>query len=273
MIIKYGCKTALKSYHPRLFNNRHFAGESWSDINRRYSRNQTALFSRERKYYLLAAAFKLCHQTIRKHLKTVAEAVYSRQHQPQPKFGAYQVRLETWLKNESTLPRKQRRSSQRLYECRQVEGYKERYRTVQRYVKVWKKKQVNSPAVKQVFVPLAFPPGETCQFDWSQETVEFGGVVQTIKVAHFRLTYSRQLFIVAYPREKQEMVLDAHIKAFSFFAGVPTRMVYENLKTVADAIFASKGRQFNARFLSLANHYLFGSVACTSKSGLAKAQA
>ncbi|MDD4914578.1 MAG: hypothetical protein PHW13_06030 [Methylococcales bacterium] len=55
-------------------------------------------------------------------------------------------------------------------------------------VKGWKKKRATSPTIKQAFVPLAFPPGETCQFDWSHETVELGGVVQTIKVAHFRLT-------------------------------------------------------------------------------------
>ena len=69
--------------------------------------------------------------------------------------------------------------------------------------------------------------GETCQFDWSQETVLLGGVVQTIKVAHFRLAYSRRMFVVAYPRETQEMVLDAHNQAFAYFGGVPKRLVYD----------------------------------------------
>jgi hypothetical protein len=35
-------KRALKSFHPRLFNVRFFAGESWSVTNGRYCRNQTA---------------------------------------------------------------------------------------------------------------------------------------------------------------------------------------------------------------------------------------
>jgi transposase len=139
-------------------------------------------------------------------------------------------------------------------------------------VKHWKKQQAVRPAIKQAFVPLAFPIGETCQFDWSQETVELGGVVQTIKVAHFRLTYSRQMFVVAYPRETQEMVLDAHSKAFSFFGGVPKRMVYDNLKTVVDAVLVGKERRFNRRFLALANHYLFEPVACTPASGWEKGQ-
>jgi transposase len=45
--------------------------------------------------------------------------------------------------------------------------------------------------------------------------------LHTVKVAHFRLAYSRKMFLVAYPRETQEMVLDAHVRAFSAFGGVP----------------------------------------------------
>jgi transposase len=220
----------------------------------------------------LAETFKLSRPTIRKHLKTVEVPVYHRNDQPHPKLGSYHEQLDAWLEQEAPLPRKQRRSSQRLYECLQVEGYRGGYTAVQRYVKRWKKKRNSNPTIKQAFVPLAFPVGETCQFDWSQETVVLGGVVQTIKVAHFRLAYSRQMFIVAYPRETQEMVLDAHNQAFAFFGGVPKRMVYDNLKTVVDAIFVGKERRFNRRFLALANHYLFEPVACTPESGWEKGQ-
>jgi transposase len=80
------------------------------------------------------------------------------------------------------------------------------------------------------------------------------------------------MFLVAYPRETQEMVLDAHNQAFAFFGGVPKRMVYDNLKTVVDAIFVGKERRFNRRFLTLANHYLFEPVACTPESGWEKGQ-
>lgn len=80
------------------------------------------------------------------------------------------------------------------------------------------------------------------------------------------------MVLVAYPRETQEMVLDAHISAFSYFGGVPKRMIYDNLKTVVDAIFEGKERQFNRRFLILANYYLFEHVACTPESGWEKGQ-
>jgi hypothetical protein len=38
-------------------------------------------------------------------------------------------------------------------------------------------------------------------------------------VAHVRLCHSRMLFVRAYPRETQEMVFDAHDRAFALFKG------------------------------------------------------
>jgi transposase len=49
-------------------------------------------------------------------------------------------------------------------------------------------------------------------------------------------------------------------------------MVYDNLKAVVETIFAGKARRFNRRFMVLANHYLFGPVACTRASGWEKGQ-
>lgn len=219
----------------------------------------------------IARDLKLSRPTVRKHLKTVSQPVYHRELQVQPKLGDFQLPLEKWLDIERRLPKSQRRTARRLFEALQVEGYRGAYDSVQRFVKQWKAKR-NGPSVKEAFVPLVFSPGETCQFDWSYEVVELAGVVQTIKLAHFRLTYSRQMFVVAYPRETQEIVFDAHNRAFAFFGGVPQRMIYDHLKTVVETIFVGKERQFNRRFLALANYYLFEPVACTPASGWEKGQ-
>jgi len=219
----------------------------------------------------IARSLKLSRPTVRKAVKAQVEPLYQRHCQPTPKLGEFQEQLTDWLVLDAKLPKRQRRTAQRLFECLQVEGYQGSYGPVQRFVRNWKQ-QAGTPTSKQAFVPLVFPAGETCQFDWSHEVVLLGGISQTIKVAHFRLAYSRQMFVAAYPRETQEMVLDAHVKAFAFFGGVPKRMVYDNLKTVVDTILVGKQRQFNRRFLTLANHYLFEPVACTPESGWEKGQ-
>lgn len=228
----------------------------------------------------IARDLKLSRPTVRKHLQTVSEAVYLRDAQPAPKLGDFRSVLESWLTTERHLPKAQRRTAQRLFEGLQAEGYRGAYDSVQRFVKQWKSAQMK-PSIKEAFVPLVFTPGDACQFDWSQEHVEIGGIAITIKVAHFRLTYSRQMFVAAYPCETQEMVLDAHNRAFAFFGGVPKRMIYDapkevplgdNLKTVVDTILVGKDRHFNRRFMALANHYLFEPVACTPASGWEKGQ-
>jgi transposase len=197
----------------------------------------------------IARDLKLSRPTVRKHLQTESEAVYLRSHQPAPKLGEFQSVLESWLATERQLPKAQRRTAQRLFEGLQAEGYRGAYDSVQRFVKQWKSAQTR-PTIKEAFVPLVFAPGDACQFDWSQEHVEIAGVAQTIKVAHFRLAYSRQMFVAAYPCETQEMVLDAHNRAFAFFGGVPNRLIYDNLKTVVDAILVGKDRHFNRRFMA-----------------------
>ena len=219
----------------------------------------------------IARDLKLSRPTVRKHCRTRHEPRYRRGEQPTPMLGAFQETLEAWLRTERTLPKAQRRTARRLFEGLQGEGYRGAYDSVQRFVRRWKAAKPDA-AIAQAFVPLAFAPGEVCQFDWSHEQVELGGVMQTIKVAHFRLTFSRQMFVAAYPRETQEMVFDAHNRAFAFFGGVPQRMVYDNLKAVVEAIFIGKERQFNRRFMVLANHYLFEPVACTPASGWEKGQ-
>jgi transposase len=221
----------------------------------------------------IAKDMGLSRPTVRKHLLTVEEPQYKRkQSQAQsPKLGQFKAQLAQWLEDDAKLTRARRRSGRRLFEGLQAIGYEGAYDSVQRFVKHWQSSN-QSPKLNNAFVPLQFLAGDACQFDWSQEEVELGGVLQKIKVAHFRMPYSRQMFVVAYPKETQEMVLDAHVRAFDFFGGVPTRMIYDNLKAVVDTVYSGKARQFNRRFLTLANHYLFEPVACTPASGWEKGQ-
>ena len=219
----------------------------------------------------LARSLQLSRNTVRKYLKDGAEPVYKRKPQPGPQLGPWCGRLDEWLRGDGFLPKARRRTARRLFECLQAEGYAGAYDSVQRHVRQWKIEAGRATSTK-AFVPLFFASGDVAQFDWSYEHVVMGGTTTTIKLAHFRLAYSRQMFVVAYPREAQEMVLDAHNRAFAFFGGVPRKVIYDNLKTVVDAVFAGKERQFNRRFLALASHYMFEPVACTPASGWEKGQ-
>ena len=147
----------------------------------------------------------LSRPTVRKHLLTVDEPKYQRGQPSAPKLGPFEAQLTQWLVEDAKLAKSRRRSGQRLFEGLQAIGYSGAPDSVRRFARRWKSKS-HGPKLSDAFVPLLFLPGDACQFDWSQEEVELGGVLQKIKVAHFRLAYSRQMFVVAYPREIQEMV-------------------------------------------------------------------
>ena len=94
--------------------------------------------------------------------------------------------------------------------------------------------------------------------------------IATKKVAHLRLCHSRMFYVRAYPRESQEMVFDAHERAFAFLGGACQRGIYDNMKTAVDAIFVGRERRYNRRFEQMCGHYLVEPVACTPASGWEK---
>ena len=119
---------------------------------------------------------------------------------------------------------------------------------------------------------MSFAPGEAFQFDWSHETITLQGLPVIIKAAHMKLSHSRMPFVRAYFRKTQELVCDAHDKAFQFYGGICRRGIYDNMKTAVQAIFVGKARQYNRRFLQMCWHHLIEPVACSPAAGWEKGQ-
>jgi len=214
----------------------------------------------------------LSRNTVKRYLRNaVLEPRYSpRLQQPQPKLGKFVSRLEELLLGDERRPSRERRTAQRLFEALRQDGYTGAYDSVRRFVKRWQRDRARGPASSSVFIALYFAPGEAYQFDWSHEMVDIAGVAQVVKVAHVRLCHSRVFLAVAYPRESQEMVFDAHARAFRFFGGVARRGIYDNMKTAVDIIFVGRERRFNRRFEQMASHYLVEPTACTPAAGWEK---
>ncbi|MGA1685498.1 MAG: IS21 family transposase [Gemmobacter sp.] len=213
----------------------------------------------------------LSRKVVRKVLRSGAtEFRYERTRQPLPKLGPWQAELDRLLEENAGRPSRERLTLVRVFEALRGLGYGGGYDTVRRYARGWETSRAAAPAA--AFVPLSFAPGEAYQFDWSHEVVVMNGATVTVKVAHVRLCHSRMMFVRAYPRESQEMVFDAHDRAFAFFRGACTRGIYDNMKTAVDAIFVGRERAYNRRFLQMCSHYLVEPAACTPGSGWEKGQ-
>ena len=149
--------------------------------------------------------------------------------QPHPKLGLFIGRLEAMLAEDVARPRRERLTLKRLFDLLRREGYQGGYDAVRRFAGRWRREQRGAGGA--AFVPLVFPPGDAYQFDWSHELVELGAMPMTVKVAHVRLCHSRAFYLRAYPRETQEMVFDAHARAFRFFGGTCRRGIYDNMSS------------------------------------------
>ena len=219
----------------------------------------------------IARDLRLSRNTVRKILRSdETEFDYERVVQPMPKLGAWLGDLDRLLSENEKKARRERLTLVRIYEALSGLGYAGGYDAVRRYAKVWRKAQ--GKATAEAFVPLSFAPGEAYQFDWSHEVVVLNGTTVTVKVAHVRLCHSRMLYVRAYPRETQEMVFDAHERAFAFFRGGCARGIYDNMKTAVETVFIGKDRVFNRRFLQMCSHHLIEPTACTPAAGWEKGQ-
>lgn len=214
---------------------------------------------------------KIFRKVVRKVLRSdQTEFHYERQHQPMPKIGPWREELDRLLTANASKSSRERLTLIRIYEELRAQGYDGSYSTVRRYGRAFEKERGRASA--EAYVPLIFAPGEAYQFDWSHEIVILNGVTITVKVAHVRLCHSRMFYVRAYPREGQEMVFDAHDRAFAFFRGTCQRGIYDNMRTAVDAVFIGKERKFNRRFAQMCSHHLIEPTACTPAAGWAKGQ-
>ncbi len=63
--------------------------------------------------------------------------------------------------------------------------------------------------------------------------------------------------MVAFPAETTEAFLEGHVRAFAYFGGVPTRILYDNPKIAVAKILGGAERQRTRAFSELESHYLF----------------
>ena len=169
---------------------------------------------------------------------------------PKTKLGPYLGVISEILASDRDAPPKQHHTAKRIFErLRDEYGYSGGITQVKEAV------ARHTRHSQEVFVPLSHPPGEA-QFDFGHATVEIAGVRRKAAFAVMSLPYSDAFHVSAYPRECTETFQAAHVNAFSFFEGVPTRTAYDNT-TIAVRKVIGRERDLTREFLRLESHFLF----------------
>jgi transposase len=154
--------------------------------------------------------------------------------------------------------RKQKVEMAALFARLQERGYEGSYSSVWRYVR---KIEAKTP---EVTLRVETPPGYEAQVDFGEVgTFLDPDTRQSRKTYAFVMTlsYSRMLYAELVFDQKALTWLAAHTRALAFFAGVPERLVIDNLKAGIQKA-AWEDPEVNRSYAELAEHYGFLIAPC-----------
>src|SRR6202789_471828 len=217
-----------------------------------YGRVRRAVRVEGRSERAVALEFGISRETVRKMLRYAVPPGYQRQ-QPvkRPKLGPWLGAIDAILEEDKRRPARQRHTAKRIFERLRVEyAFSGGYTIVKDYVRT---QMLRS---QEMFVPLVHAPGEA-QADFGEALVVVAGVERKAQYLAMDLTHYDDGFVVAFPTETTEAFLEGHVRAFAYFGGVPTRILYDNSKIAVAKILGGEERQKTRAFSELQSYYLF----------------
>jgi transposase len=217
-----------------------------------YGRVRRAVLVEGRSQRAVAREFGIARKTIQKMLRYSVPPGYQRQQAvKRPKLGPWLGVIDAILEEDKTQPAKQRHTAKRIFERLKTEhGFSGGYTIVKDYVHTAELRS------REMFVPLTHVPGEA-QADFGEALVVVAGVEQKAHFLAMDLPHSDDGFVVAFPAETTEAFLEGHVRAFAYFDGVPTRILYDNTKIAVARILGGEERKKTKAFCELQSHYLF----------------
>jgi len=199
-----------------------------------------------------AREFGLSRKTVRKMLAYSVPPGYQRaKPAKRPKLGPWLGVIDQILEDDESQPKKQRHTAKRIYDrLREEHQFAGGYTVVKDYVRQARLRH------KEVFVPLAHPPGP-CAGDFGEALVVIAGQEQKAHFLCVDLPHSDDAFVMAFPAENTESFCEGHNQAFAYFGGVPRSILYDNTGIAVKEITGSGERKPTDAFSKLQSHYLF----------------
>jgi transposase len=218
-----------------------------------------AYFLEDKSIRQIARELHHSPKTIRKAISSAVPEDSVHRVRERPALKLYEARIQELLMENRRLPRKQRYTGRRIYQQIRSEGYTGAESTVRRYIGQLRGEQKK----RDLYLPLEFDKGTDAQVDWGEGMVIMDGEAVTVQLFMMRLCYSRRLFVMAFPFQRQEAFLEGHVCAFHHFGGVPRRLTYDNLTTALHPLLRGQNRREREAFIAFRSHYLFQSNFCT----------
>jgi transposase len=200
--------------------------------------------------------------TVKKYLTEAVPIRREMQPRARPVWAKVGARVEALLTESAAWTGgKQQLTATRLHELLVAEGHQVGVTLVRAAVAEWRRQR------REVFVPLTYRPGDLAEVDFFEVFVDLAGLRRKAWLFLMRLMYSGRDFAWIYERQDQVSFLDGHVRAFTHFGGVPTRIAYDNLRAAVVRILVGGARALTPRFTALASHYLLEPCFCRPGEG------
>jgi transposase len=143
----------------------------------------------------------------------------------------------------------------RLFDEIRAAGYDGGYTQVKEYVRRVRPAPTPDPVVR-----FETPPGHQAQVDFAEFRLPWGKRYALLVV----LGYSRLMWLQFYSRQTMAVLMRALEEAFAFFGGVPTELLFDQMKAVIIEDEREIGGKLleNAEFMRFAAHWDFHIRAC-----------
>ena len=182
-----------------------------------------------------------------------------------PVLGEFIPTINEWLEKDKLVPRKQRHTSQRVYDRLHREyGYTGSYSSVRRYVR---KKKAEMSSKPQGCLPLKHPPGEA-QLDFGEFMYyDAHGQEHNAYSLVMSFPYSNKAFIQVFQAQNQECLLVGMKRIFEYIGGVPSRIRFDNMSTAVAQVLEGAERKLTDGFTRFMLHYRFEGEFCNPAAG------
>ena len=181
-----------------------------------------------------------------------------------PVNGLFEDRVKQLLITNTKLSKREQLTKIRMHELLCEEGYAGSYQAFTYLTRqIENELDLNSPEGFLKLIPLK----GSMQVDFGEIYVMQDGKPKKLYVFCAKLCYSKAEFIKVYPLQQTEFLFDGLLSAFIFYGGVPTKIIFDNLKPAVKKVLKGTERDLQDDFLRFKAFYCFQALFCGPDKG------
>jgi transposase len=209
----------------------------------------------------IAKKLGIHRKTVKKHIESGNFPQYKKTRSQPSILDPYRQIINDYLATDSY-------QTTWIFERVKKMGYPGSYETLRDFVR-----SIKDSRTRLAYARFETEPGLQAQVDWGDfQIANPDGSSTTQYMFLMVLGYCRAIYVEFVEQCTLEAFMDCHIHAFRYLQGIPTEILYDNMKQVV--ISRDKGKViFNNEFVHFAHHYSFSPKACPPYSPWVKGKA